>query len=33
MLVGLKVMVQAMAPERSWRWLQDACTGSRSTPG
>lgn len=25
MLVGLKVMMQAMAPERSWRWLQDAC--------
>ncbi len=25
MLVGIKVMVQAMAPERSWRWLQDAC--------
>lgn len=25
MLVGLKVMMQAMAPERTWRWLQDAC--------
>lgn len=25
MLVGLKVMMQAMAPERSWRWLQDVC--------
>lgn len=25
MLVGLKVMVQAMAPDRDWRWLQDAC--------
>jgi site-specific recombinase XerC len=25
MLVGLKVMLQAMAPDRNWRWLQDAC--------
>lgn len=25
MLVGLKVVVKAMAPDRSWRWLQDAC--------
>ncbi len=25
MLVGLKVMIQAMAPDRNWRWLQDAC--------
>jgi integrase len=25
MLVGLKVMMQVMAPERSWRWLQDVC--------
>jgi site-specific recombinase XerC len=25
MLVGLKVMMQAMAPERSWRWFQDVC--------
>jgi integrase len=25
MLVGLKVMMQAMGPDRSWRWLQDAC--------
>ncbi|MFC4171421.1 tyrosine-type recombinase/integrase [Microvirga sp. GCM10011540] len=25
MLVGLKVMMQAMAPDRCWRWLQDAC--------
>jgi len=25
MLVGLKVMLQAMSPERNWRWLQDAC--------
>jgi site-specific recombinase XerC len=25
MLVGLKVMMQAMAPERKWRWLQDVC--------
>ena len=25
MLVGLKVMMQAMAPDRNWRWLQDAC--------
>jgi site-specific recombinase XerC len=25
MLVGLKVTMQAMAPEHSWRWLQDAC--------
>jgi integrase len=25
MLVGLKVMMQAMEPDRSWRWLQDAC--------
>ena len=25
MLVGLKVMMQAMAPDRSWRWLQDVC--------
>ena len=24
MLVGLKVMMQAMSPERDWRWLQDA---------
>jgi integrase len=25
MLVGLKVMMQAMVPDREWRWLQDAC--------
>lgn len=25
MLVGLKVMMQAMAADRDWRWLQDAC--------
>ncbi|TVR07177.1 MAG: site-specific integrase [Salinarimonadaceae bacterium] len=25
MLVGLKVMMQAMAPERSWDWLQRYC--------
>ena len=25
MLVGLKVTIAAMAPERSWRWLQDYC--------
>jgi len=25
MLVGLKVMMQAMAPDRNWRWLQDIC--------
>jgi site-specific recombinase XerC len=25
MLVGLKVMMQAMAPDRNWRWLQEAC--------
>ena len=25
MLVGLKVMMQAMAPEQDWRWLQDVC--------
>lgn len=25
LLVGLKVMMQAMAPDRSWRWLQDTC--------
>ncbi|KLK92654.1 hypothetical protein AA309_13275 [Microvirga vignae] len=25
MLVGLKVMMQAMAPDQDWRWLQDAC--------
>ena len=25
MLVGLKVMMQAMVPERNWRWLQDVC--------
>lgn len=25
MLVGLKVMMQAMAPDGNWRWLQDAC--------
>lgn len=25
MLVGLKVVMQAMAPEQSWRWLQDMC--------
>lgn len=25
MLVGLKVMMQAMASDRDWRWLQDAC--------
>ncbi|MBM1174709.1 tyrosine-type recombinase/integrase [Microvirga arabica] len=24
-LVGLKVMMQAMAQDRNWRWLQDAC--------
>jgi site-specific recombinase XerC len=25
MLVGLKVMMQAMMPNRNWRWLQDVC--------
>lgn len=25
MLVGLKVMMQAMVPDHDWRWLQDAC--------
>jgi site-specific recombinase XerC len=25
MLVGLKVMMQAMAPEQNWRWLQHVC--------
>ena len=25
MMVGLKVMMQAMVPDRSWRWLQDVC--------
>ena len=25
MLVGLKVMMQAMAPAQNWRWLQDIC--------
>lgn len=25
MLVGLKVMMQAMVPDRNWRWLQEAC--------
>ncbi|SCY92412.1 tyrosine-type recombinase/integrase [Microvirga guangxiensis] len=25
MLLGLKVMMQAMAPDRNWRWLQEAC--------
>jgi site-specific recombinase XerC len=25
MLVGLKVVMQAMAPEQNWRWLQDMC--------
>ncbi len=25
MLVGLKVTLQAMAPERDWRWLQKVC--------
>lgn len=25
MLVGLKVVIHAMAPEQSWRWLQDVC--------
>lgn len=25
MLVGLKVMMQAMTPGKNWRWLQDAC--------
>ncbi|MBQ0819610.1 tyrosine-type recombinase/integrase [Microvirga sp. HBU67558] len=25
MLVGLKVMMQAMAPDRNWRWLQTTC--------
>ena len=25
MLVGLKVMMQVMASDRNWRWLQDAC--------
>ena len=25
MLVGLKEVIRAMAPEENWRWLQDAC--------
>ncbi|MDX2027189.1 MAG: tyrosine-type recombinase/integrase [Alphaproteobacteria bacterium] len=25
MLVGLKVTIQAMCPEKNWRWLQDMC--------
>ncbi len=25
LLVGLKVTIAAMAPDRSWRWLQDLC--------
>jgi site-specific recombinase XerD len=25
LLVGLKVTITAMAPDRSWRWLQDLC--------
>lgn len=25
MLVGLKEVIRAMAPDRDWRWLQDAC--------
>ena len=31
MLVGLKVMMQAMAPEQSWRWLQDVCNRVQRT--
>lgn len=31
MLVGLKVALQAMAPDRSWRWLQDVCNRIQRT--
>lgn len=31
MLVGLKVMMQAMAPRQSWRWLQDTCNRIQRT--
>ncbi len=30
-LVGLKVMVKAMAPTRSWRWLADICNALNRT--
>ncbi|WP_186421359.1 site-specific integrase [Bosea sp. CS1GBMeth4] len=30
LLVGLKVTLQAMHPELSWRWLQDACNRLQS---
>ena len=31
MLVGLKVCLQAFEPDRSWRWLQDACNRIQQT--
>lgn len=31
LLVGLKVMLQAMAPEQNWRWLQDLCNRIQRT--
>ena len=31
MLVGLKVTIKAMAPDRSWRWLQDLCNRIQRT--
>ncbi len=31
MLVGLKVAIKAMAPDRSWRWLQDLCNRIQRT--
>lgn len=30
-LVGLKVMIKAMAPERSWRWLAEICNALNRT--
>jgi integrase/recombinase XerD len=30
-LVGLKVMIKAMAPEESWRWLSDICNALNRT--
>lgn len=30
-LVGLKVMIKAMAPEGSWRWLEDICNALNRT--
>ncbi len=30
-LVGLKVMIKAMAPEGSWRWLAEICNALNQT--